>query len=80
MVDKTKQTMDHSKKGGITTREADGVIDSVGDLINDNNYRPFFYKHLYRLGPVRFLETADRARGSSVDDRGRLFTKLLLET
>jgi hypothetical protein len=55
--------------------EADDLIAKVSDLIADHKYDPFYYKHLYRLGPGKFLELAERARGGK--NPAGLFSKLL---
>ena len=54
----------------------DNIIGSVSDLIDDPKYKPFFYKHLYRIGPVRFIEIAEEARKIGVY-KGKCFTKLI---
>lgn len=56
--------------------EADRILESVSDLIDDKKYKPFFYKRLYILGPTKFLELADRARKGSKSKSG-LFCKLM---
>lgn len=45
----------------MTTDEADKVMASVSDLVVDN-YRPKFFKALYKIGPNIFLDKAQRAR------------------
>lgn len=59
----------------IAPGKADKVVENVRDLIDDPNYRPFFYKHLYRLGPAKFVALAERARKGK--SPGRLFVTLL---
>lgn len=46
----------------ISTKDADMVIDSLGDLISNAEYRPFFYARLYALGIGNFLGKAEQAR------------------
>lgn len=60
----------------INPVEADKVIASVDDLIDDCRFKPFFYKKLYKLGPTQFLEYADRARKGTKSKPG-LFCKIL---
>lgn len=46
----------------IETIEANKVIESVSDLIDDPKYLPFFFKRYYAIGKERFLESAYKAR------------------
>lgn len=45
----------------LTVKQADSIMDSVNDLVT-SAYRPKYFKALYRLGAVAFLNFADRAR------------------
>jgi hypothetical protein len=49
-------------KVNLTRTEADRVMDSVADLIDNPSYRPFFFKRLYTIGPSKFLDAANKAR------------------
>ena len=69
-------TIDHGNTK-VTTTQADRIIQSVTDLINDSKFNPFFYKKLYKLGPTEFVYRAKRAREAKVIDNGRLFVCLL---
>lgn len=60
-----------------TKEEAEKVIESVSDLIDDRKFEPFFFKHLYLRGSERFLELADEAREEPEGRKGRKFTTLL---
>lgn len=58
---KTKEkTIDYRNK--ISNEQADSIIKSAEDLINDPNFRPYFFKTLYLIGPGRFIEAMDIAR------------------
>lgn len=46
----------------IDTIEADKIVESTMDLIDDMSYKPFFYKRLYSVGKSRYLQTADHCR------------------
>lgn len=46
----------------IDTIEADNIIESTKDLIDDQSYKPFFYKRLYSLGKSKYLSTAEHCR------------------
>lgn len=46
----------------IDTIEADNIIKSTMDLIDDESYKPFFYKRLYSLGKSKYLSTAEHCR------------------
>lgn len=46
----------------IETIEADNIIKSTEDLIDDESYKPFFYKRLYAIGKSKYLEIADHCR------------------
>ena len=46
----------------IDTIEADNIIKSTMDLIDDESYKPFFYKKLYALGKGKYLSIADHCR------------------
>ncbi len=58
------------------TRNAETIMGSVADLIDDPKYRPWFFSCLYKLGPQRFLDIAEAARKTGLE-KGRFFTKLL---
>lgn len=60
----------------LSAPEADAVIKSCVDLIDDKRYEPFFYKKLYKLGKSRFLEMAERARKYG-NSNGKFFVHLL---
>jgi hypothetical protein len=55
---------------------ADAILNTVFDLIDDPAYKPFFYKQLYRVGATQFLAAADHARKNGID-KSRYFVKLL---
>lgn len=47
----------------ISISQADQVMDSITDLVPaDSQYRPKYFAALYRMGPVLFMQLADRAR------------------
>lgn len=46
----------------IDTIEADNIIKSTIDLIDDESYKPFFYKRLYSVGKSKYLSTAEHCR------------------
>ena len=51
-----------SNKVRLTKIEADRIISSVADLVDDPSYEPFFFKMLYKIGPSNFLDAATKAR------------------
>ena len=53
---------EEGKQFNIPPDEADLLIDKVTDLISDKDYRSYYFKHLQRLGPGRFLALAEQAR------------------
>lgn len=67
-----KKTIDHysvnkSKsysyyRGEISNEKAEFIIEQAVDLISDANFRPFFFKTLYMIGPANFYECMDIAR------------------
>lgn len=61
----------------LRKEEADEIIDRVSDLIDDPQYKPFFFKKLHQLGEERFLQIADAARDEGVEHKGRKFASLL---
>ena len=58
-------------------KEADAIIADCIDLIDDQKFKPFFYKKLYELGKGRFLEQAYKARKYHRGSPGRFFVHLL---
>lgn len=60
-----------------SAKEADAIIADCLDLIDDQNFKPFFYKKLYELGKGRFLEQAYKARKYHRGSPGRFFVHLL---
>ena len=60
-----------------SAKEADAIIADCMDLIDDQKFKPFFYKKLYELGKGRFLEQAYKARKYSNGSPGRMFVHLL---
>lgn len=60
-----------------SAKEADAIIEDCKDLIDDQNFKPFFYKKLYELGKGRFLEQAYKARKYHNGSPGRFFVHLL---
>jgi len=64
-------------KDDLSAKEADAIIDDCKDLIDDEKYKPYFYKRLYELGKKRFLEQAFKARKYNRNGAGRLFVHLL---
>jgi hypothetical protein len=62
-------------KSKITKEEADAAMQSVQDLIDDPQYKPFFFKSLYRIGVEAFFMAAAEAR--KADHPGRKFASLL---
>ena len=58
-------------------KEADAIIADCKDLIDDEKYKPFFYRRLYDLGKSKFLEQAFKARKYNRNGAGRLFVHLL---
>jgi hypothetical protein len=58
-------------------KEADAIIADCMDLIDDQKFKPFFYKKLYELGKGRFLEQAYKARKYHRGSPGRFFVHLL---
>lgn len=62
----------------LTHAQADNVMASCLDLIDDDRYRPFFFKKLYTIGPARFVEQAEKARKYGKQP-GKTFVDLLLK-
>ena len=60
-----------------SAKEADAIIEDCKDLIDDQNFKPFFYKKLYELGKSRFMEQAYKARKYHRGSPGRFFVHLL---
>ena len=58
-------------------KEADAIIADCKDLIDDQNFKPFFYKKLYELGKARFMEQAYKARKYHRNGAGKFFVHLL---
>jgi hypothetical protein len=46
----------------LTKEQADRVMETVSDLIDDPAYKPFFFRKLYAIGPTDFIAFADQAR------------------
>jgi hypothetical protein len=46
----------------LTVKQADTVMESVADLVSPD-YKPKYFKALYRIGAAEFVRLADRARG-----------------
>lgn len=51
------------------------ILSNISDLVHEG-YEPFYAKHLRKLGPVRFMELANKARAAS-DTPQRLFSWML---
>lgn len=64
-------------KDNLSAKEADAIIEDCKDLIDDQKFKPFFYKKLYALGKSRFLEQAYKARKYHRGSPGRFFVHLL---
>ena len=64
-------------KDKLSSKEADAIIADCQDLIDDQKFKPFFYKKLYELGKGRFLEQAYKARKYHRGSPGRFFVHLL---
>ena len=64
-------------KDKLSSRDADAIIEDCKDLIDDDKFKPFFYKKLYELGKGRFLEQAYKARKYHRGSPGRFFVHLL---
>lgn len=64
-------------KDNLSAKEADAIIADCSDLIDDEKYKPFFYRRLYDLGKTKFLEQAFKARKYNNKGGGRLFVHLL---
>ena len=64
-------------KDKLSAKDADAIIADCKDLIDDEKFKPFFYKRLYELGKNRFLEQAFKARKYNRNGAGRLFVHLL---
>lgn len=60
-----------------SAKEADAIIEDCKDLIDDQNFKPFFYKKLYELGKARFMEQAYKARKYHRNGAGKFFVHLL---
>jgi hypothetical protein len=58
----------------LTVGEVDKVFSAVGDLTNQQ-FKAWYCKAIYRLGPHRFLELASQARKGK--QPARLFSALL---
>lgn len=58
--------------------QADLVMASCMDLVDDPKYLPFFYKRLYAIGPDQFLALADEARKRGFK-KGRMFVNSIKE-
>lgn len=64
-------------KDNLSARDADAIIEDCKDLIDDEKFKPFFYKKLYDLGKNRFMEQAYKARKYHRGSPGRFFVHLL---
>jgi hypothetical protein len=64
----------------VTSKQADAIVAQAEDLINNPDFRPYFFKTLYIIGPEKFYEAMDRAR-SAKDPKCRpcLFVNSLKE-
>lgn len=62
-------------KHSLTKNQADRIIETVADLIDDPKYKPFFFKRLYVIGPTNFLTIYDQAKKGKFPSR--LFVSLL---
>lgn len=74
---KTNKTSIAIVKDNLTAREADQIIDSVSDLIDDERFKPFFYKKLYTNGRQWFIEQAYRARKPYINQPSKFFVHLM---
>lgn len=59
----------------ISVKEADLLIEQIKHLIDDDKYKPFYYKSLYRLGTDKFRELVLLAEKGKYPSR--LFATLL---
>lgn len=69
-----EKTIDYSTNK-ISIEDADSIINSIAHLIDNNDYRPYFYKKLYACGAGMFLSIAKRAEEGKTPSR--LFVALL---
>lgn len=60
-----------------SAKDADAIIADCRDLIDNEKFKPFFYKKLYELGKSRFMEQAYKARKYHKNGAGRFFVHLL---
>lgn len=62
-----------------TTKQANAIVDQATDLINDQKFRPYFFKTLKIIGPTNFYEAMDFARKTDASCRPCMFVKRLKE-
>lgn len=63
----------------VSSRQADEMINQAVDLISNQDFRPFFFKTLYLIGPTDFYEAMDYARKQDVKCQPCIFVKRLKE-
>lgn len=63
----------------VTSKQADEIINQAIDLISNQDFRPFFFKTLYLIGPTDFYEAMDYARKQDVKCQPCIFVKRLKE-
>lgn len=64
----------------MNVRQADAIVDQAVDLIDNQKFRPFFFKTLYLIGPTNFYFCMDLARKEvNIKCRPCFFVKLLKE-
>jgi hypothetical protein len=52
-----------TNKSEVSLEQADTLMYSIRDLVPvDSDYRPKYFAALYRMGPARFWQLAERAR------------------
>jgi hypothetical protein len=68
-----------SASGKMTMFQADEIIKQAVDLISNEDFRPYFYKTLYLIGPANFYEAMDYARKQQVNCQPCIFAKRLKE-
>lgn len=65
-----------TNKSRLSLEQADTVMYSIRDLVPiDSDYRPKYFAALYRIGPEKFYELAERARKGKLPPH--LFRRLI---
>lgn len=68
------------KKNKISVKQADAIIAQALDLINNPDFKPYFFNTLYKIGPTNFYEAMDFARKTpNIKCRPCFFVKRLKE-